>query len=54
MITFHHLVWNGDKLESAYENAHDDSGLKVCEDVAGALSTAGGPKWTKFQPPAGM
>ena len=54
MIPFHHLVWNKDDLESVNENAQDNRGLKVREDVARALATTGGTKWTKFQPSASM
>ena len=54
IVTFHHLTWNGDQLELAYENTDHDGRLKMGENVAGAFPTAGGPKWAKLQPPAGM
>ena len=54
MFSFHLLVWNRDHLEPAQKNAGRDGCLKVAKDVSRAFAPTGGPKWTKFQPPASM
>ena len=54
IIKFHHLIWNTEQLEPAYENTDDDGYLEMRKNVAWTFSSTRNPKWAKLQSPTGM